>query len=112
VNLGADKFGAGKSIYVFAAPATPISGLKYHGEAYVQWNVAGGSGQLTVDLEVQRPRSTRWERLATGRGPNDEYLFTTDAPGTYLFRVTGKESTGKTNFNTLSITFPSIPGIT
>jgi len=111
VNLGADKFGPGKSIYVFAAPATPISGLKYHGEAYVQWNVSGGSGQLTVDVEVQRPGSTRWDKVVSGRGPNDEYLFTADAPGTYLFRVTGKDASGNSNFNTLSITFPHIPGL-
>ena len=110
-NLGTDKFGPGKSIHVLAVPVTPISPMGYVAEAYVQWNVSGGSGQLTVDVEVQRPGSTRWEKLVTGRGPNDEYLFSTGVAGTYLFRVTGKDAAGNSNFNTLSVTFPCVPGI-
>jgi len=110
-NLGIGKFGPGKGIHVLAAAGTPISGPKYLAEAYVQWNASGGKGQLTVDLEVQRPHSSRWDKLVSGRGPNDEHLFTADAPGSYVFRVTAKDTTGNSSFNTLTIEFPCITGL-
>ena len=77
-------------------------------ETYVQWSASGGSGQLTVDLTVQRPGSNRWDALATGRGPNDEFLFNTSVPRTYLFKATVHDSSGQSQFNTLSVTFPRI----
>jgi hypothetical protein len=90
------------------AVGTPISGAQYAAEAYIQWNASGGTGQLTVSLEVQRPGSTRWESLVSGMGPNDEHLFVTHAPGTYTFRATAKDSTGNSSFNTMTLTFPTI----
>ena len=110
-NLGIGKFGPGKGIHVLAAPGTPISGAKYLAEAYIQWNASGGKGQLTVDLEVQRPRSSSWEKLVSGRGPNDEHLFSADAPGSYVFRVTARDSAGNSSFNTLTVDFPCIGGL-
>jgi hypothetical protein len=77
-------------------------------ETYVQWSASGGSGQLTVDFAVQRPGSSRWDALATGRRPNDEFLFNTSVPGTYLFKATVHDFSGQSQFNTLSVTFPRI----
>jgi hypothetical protein len=108
VNLGIGKFGPGKGIHVMYAVGTPISGAQYSAEAYIQWNASGGTGQLTVSLEVQRPGSTRWESLVSGMGPNDEHLFVTHAPGAYTFRATAKDSTGNSSFNTMTLTFPTI----
>jgi hypothetical protein len=91
-------------------PVTPINAAGYSGEIHVQWSASssGSSGQITVDLEVQRSGSTRWETLVTGRGPSDQYTFTANAPGTYLFRATAKDSTGASGWNTMSVTFPRI----
>jgi len=104
LSLIVGRFGPGKAIHILYV----AYGGQYVAETYLQWNASGGSGQLTVELEVQRPGSSRWETLATGRGPNDEYLFSTRSPGTYLFRVTARDSAGQSSFNTLSVTFPSI----
>ncbi len=104
LNLAVGRFGPGKAIHIVYV-TTPA---QYFAEAFIQWNASGGSGQLQVDLEVQRPGSTTFQTLASNRGPNDEYLFGTNIPGTYLFRATAKDSAGKSSFNTLSVTFPRI----
>ena len=104
LSLIVGRFGSGKAIHIVYV----AYGGQYLAETYLQWNASGGSGQLTVELEVQRPGSSRWDMLASGRGPNDEYLFSTRVPGTYLFRVTARDSAGQSSFNTLSVTFPTI----
>jgi hypothetical protein len=104
LSLIVGRFGPGKAIHIVYV----AYGGQYLAETYLQWSASGGSGQLTVELEVQRPGSSRWDMLASGRGPNDEYLFSTRVPGTYLFRVTARDSAGQSSFNTLSVTFPSI----
>jgi len=101
------KFGPGKAIHVLYVVGTPISPTQYLAETYIQWNASGGTGQLTVDLEVQRPGSSRWEKVVSGMGPNDERLFQANAPGTYTFRGTARDAAGKTSFNTLTVSFPA-----
>ena len=96
-----DRLGVGRSIHV------SYSKGGYLAETYLQWAASGGPG-LTVDLEVLRPRSNTFEKLATGRGTNDAFFFETKIPGAYLFRATAKDSSGKSSFNTLSVTFPFI----
>ena len=100
----------------FASAATLLRdrcAARLHDRAYRGWVIFRFPETLDYWklVEVQRPGSTRWDKVVSGRGPNDEYLFTADAPGTYLFRVTGKDGSGNSNFNTLSITFPHIPGL-
>jgi hypothetical protein len=96
-----DRLGIGRSIHVSYGKGG------YVAETYLQWAASGGSG-LTVDLEVQRPQSNTFEKLATSRGPDDVLFFETRIPGAYLFRATAKDSSGKSSFNTLSVTFPFI----
>ena len=95
-----DRLGIGRSIHVSYGRGG------YVAETYLQWAASGGPG-LTVDLEVLRPRSNTFEKLATGRGPDEVFFFETKNPGAYLFRATAKDSSGKSSFNTLSVTFPS-----
>ncbi|MEE8106000.1 MAG: hypothetical protein V3T86_10740 [Planctomycetota bacterium] len=74
----------------------------------VQWNAAGGVGQLTVDLDVQEPGSLSFRNLASGLGPNDQYVYTSPVGGrdTYLFRATVTDFRGQSTFDTLSVTCP------
>jgi predicted nucleic acid-binding Zn-ribbon protein len=85
---------------------TVVTPAAYAAEAYIQWDAAGGSGQLQVELDVQNPSSVAWTTLVTNRGPNDEFHFTTNVPGNYLFRGTVRDATGQSAWNTLSVTFP------
>jgi hypothetical protein len=101
MRLAMDKIGAGRAIHI------AYDGTHYTAETYVRWNAAGASG-LKVNLEVQRPGSTRFEQLVTGPQPSDDFLFSTNNPGSYLFRATATDVSGKTTFNTLSVTFPII----
>ena len=71
----------------------------------VQWNATGGVGQLTVDLEVQEPGSPGFRRLATGLGPNDQYVYTGQR-ASYVFRARVTDSRGQSTFDTLSVTCP------
>ncbi len=71
----------------------------------LEWNATGGAGQLTVDLDVQNAGSTSVRRLATGRGPNDQYIFT-GPRAAYLFKATVTDSRGQSTFGTLSVTCP------
>jgi hypothetical protein len=71
----------------------------------VQWAATGGVGQLTVDLDVQEAGNTAFRRLASGLGPNDQYVFVGNRT-TYLFRATVTDSRGQSTFNTLSVTCP------
>ena len=104
VNLEVGAFGPGKAIHILyvVAPA------QYAAEAYIQWTASGGRGQLTVDLDVQKPGSSTWTRLVSGRGPSDHYLFSTNTPGTYVFRATARDSSGNSAFNTTTVDFPRI----
>jgi hypothetical protein len=96
-----DRLGVGRSIHVAYDKG------RYAAEMYLQWAAPGNSG-LTIDLDVQRPRAASFEKLTTSRTPNDAFLFETKIPGTYLFRATARDSSGKSSFNTLSVTFPVI----
>jgi len=71
----------------------------------VEWMASGGVGQRTVDLDVQASGSTSFQSLASGLGPNDQYLFT-GARSSYLFRATVTDSRGESTFDTLSVTCP------
>ena len=101
LSLAMNKVGTGKAIHIMYDRG------RYVAQAYLQWQASGGTG-LRVDLEVQRPGSATFERLSAARGPGDGFLFETKIPGTYLFRATATDSSGRSNFNTLSVTFPFI----
>lgn len=103
-NLELGKFGPGKGIHIIVVAGTG----QYAAEAYIQWNASGGTGQLTVELDVQRPGSSGWEKLVAGMGPDDDHLFVTHVPGTYTFKATAKDASGKSSFNTTTVVFPSI----
>ena len=71
----------------------------------VQWNAAGGVGQLTLDLDVQDPGAATFRRLASGMGPNDQYTFVGNR-ATYIFKATVTDSRGQSTFGTLTVTCP------
>lgn len=99
--MAMDKVGIGKAIHI------AYDRQHYDAETYLQWNASGGP-ELKVDLEVQRPGSAAFEKLLAGSEAGDGFLFATRNPGTYLFRATAKDSSGRSSFNTLSLTFPVI----
>ena len=84
--------------------AVPLVGTvwraQYVAEWFMEWNASGGIGQTTVDLQVQRPNASTFQTIATGLGPNDEYLFSTDIGGTYVFRAIVRDSRGNTRSDT------------
>jgi len=96
-----DKVGIGQAIHI------AYDRQHYDAETYLQWNASGGP-ELKVDLEVQRPGSAAFEKLLAGSEAGDGFLFATKNPGTYVFRATAKDSSGRSSFNTLSLTFPVI----
>ena len=99
--LAMDKVGIGQAIHI------AYDRQHYDAETYLQWNASGGP-ELKVDLEVQRPGSAAFEKLLAGSEAGDGFLFATKNPGTYVFRATAKDSSGRSSFNTLSLTFPVI----
>lgn len=111
LNLKQDTFGPGKAIHVIGVPQVGTYPAQYVAEWFMQWNASGGEGQLTVELEVKRPNSANFEKLVSGRGPSDSYLFGTHQSGDYLFKATVKDSRGNAMFATSSVTAPRIPGI-
>lgn len=73
----------------------------------VEWNAAGGTGQLTVDLEVREPGKAGWRLLADTVGPTDQFTFTGPrVPRPYLFRATVTDAQGQMAFDTLSVQCP------
>ncbi len=99
--MAMDKVGIGRAIHI------AYDRQHYDAETYLQWNASGGP-KLKVDLEVQRPGSAAFEKLLAGSEAGDGFLFGTKSPGVYLFRATARDSSGRTSFNTLSLTFPVI----
>ncbi len=99
--LAMDKVGIGQAIHI------AYDRQHYDAETYLQWNASGGP-ELKVDLEVQRPGSAAFEKLLAGSEAGDGFLFATKNPGTYVFRATAKDSSGRSSFNTLALTFPVI----
>lgn len=71
----------------------------------VEWTAWGGVGQLTVDLEVQEPASAGFRTIASGLGPNDQYVYTGQR-ASYVFRARVTDSRGQSTFDTLSVTCP------
>lgn len=71
----------------------------------LEWTAAGGTGQLTVDLDVTDP-SGATRRLASGRGPSDQYTFTGDRGVTYVFTATVTDSAGQSSFDTHTVVTP------
>lgn len=115
LGLVPNAYGPGKSIAIAAvgggrgfitAPSTTISAgprPNYRAEFNLIWNASSPNGQVTVDLKlVSGPGATR--TLATNRGPNDQFQFSTNYPGTYLFRAEGTDSAGQTCFATHQVT--------
>jgi len=99
--LAMDKVGIGQAIHI------AYDRQHYDAETYLQWNASGGP-ELKVDLEVLRPGFAAFEKLLAGSEAGDGFLFATKNPGTYVFRATAKDSSGRSSFNTLSLTFPVI----
>ncbi len=79
----------------------------YFAEFYLTWR-ASGSGQTTVDLELISGPVPVPRLLADDRGPNDRYLFSTQQPGSYLFRATATDQQGNRCFDTLQVDVPRI----
>lgn len=102
LQLEANTFGPGRSIHIVAAPGV------YFAEFYLTWNASGSSGQVTVDLELVSGPVPTPQLLADNRGPNDRYLFSTNQPGSYLFRATATDAQGNTCFDTLQVDVPAI----
>jgi hypothetical protein len=103
LQLEPNTFGPGKSIHILVV-AVPF---QYFAEFYLMWT-ANSSGQVTVDLElISGPVSTP-QLLADDRGPSDRYLFSTNQPGSYLFRATATDAQGDACFDTLQVDLPSV----
>ena len=71
----------------------------------LKWDATGGSGQVTVDLEVEYPGGTVVPILSH-RGPSDHYLYSAYnlMGGSYVFKAIARDSAGNTAFDTLTIT--------
>ena len=103
LQLEPNTFGAGRSIHILVVAAP----YQYFAEFYLMWT-ATGSGQVTVDLELLSGPVSTPQLLADNRGPSDRYLFSTNQPGSYLFRATATDSQGNTCFDTLQVDLPRI----
>jgi hypothetical protein len=88
-------------VLVVAAP------YQYFAEFYLQWS-ASGAGQVLVDVELISGPVATPQLLVDDRGPSDRYLFSTNQPGSYVFRATATDSQGNTCFDTLQVDLPGI----
>ncbi len=111
LRLKQNTFGPGKAIYVIAVPAIGGRSAQYVAEWFMEWAATGGSGQVTVELQVKRPSSNSFQTIARGLGPSDNYLFTANTCGTYVFKAIARDSKGNSRFATSSVTAPSVSGI-
>ena len=103
LQLEPDTFGPGRSIHVVVVGAP----FQYFAEFYLTWT-ATNSGQVTVRLELVSGPVAAPRLLADRRGPSDRFLFSTNRPGTYLFRVTATDAQGKSCFDTLQVDVPAV----
>lgn len=103
LQLEANTFGPGRSIHIVVVPRP----YQYFAEFYLTWT-AVCAGQATVDLELISGPVPTPQLLADNRGPNDRYLFSTNQPGTYIFRATATCPQGNTCFDTLQVDLPRI----
>ena len=103
LQLESKTFGPGKSIHILVV-ASPY---QYFAEFYLTWT-ASNSGPIKVDLELISGPVPTPQLLANDRGPNDRYLFSTNQPGSYLFKATATDSQGNTCFDTLQVDLPKI----
>lgn len=112
LRLQQNTFGPGRAIHIVGVPA--VIGAwrpQYFAEWFMEWNSSGGNGQLTVELQVRRPHSSTFQTLATGLGPNDNYLFSATRCGTYLFKAIVRDASGNRREDTAQVTAPAIGGI-
>jgi hypothetical protein len=93
-------FGPGKAIHI----VTPL-GL-WFAEVALKWNSSGGTGQLTVELQVQAPGTSQFVTVTAGRGPNDHHLYATRTLGSYLFKAIVRDAAGNSQFATLQANLP------
>ena len=103
LQLEPNTFGPGRSIHILVV-ARPY---QYFAEFYLQWT-ASGAGQVLVDVELISGPVATPRLLVDDRGPSDRYLFSTNQPGSYVFRATAKDAQGNTCFDTLQVDLPGI----